>query len=218
MRNWKYRREIPWATFCWKHQNLFFSRYISKTKEWSQVVHNQVFCNCSSALRWVKPRTWADEWSRKQETCAKMAGAHPRPQFSVEERMFMVRICVLVRGCASSTLLTIPILAWVRAVLGRALLPTFLFKLKPYWTYLIVIVHHCLSAKCPLIPKLHLNLLIVPRTLPVSVYFKTTNTRSFTENCGLGCAPAIVMIFVQFFCFLLHSSVPVLGFTYIIKH
>ena len=39
----------------------------------------------------------------------------------------------------------------------------------------------------------------------------TINTSSSTENCGLGCAPAI---FAQFFCFLLHSSVPVLGFTY----
>ena len=31
------------------------------------------------------------------------------------------------------------------------------------------------------------------------------------ENCDLGCAPAI---FEQFSCFLPHSSVPVLGFTY----
>ena len=35
--------------------------------------------------------------------------------------------------------------------------------------------------------------------------------RQFTENCGLGCAPAI---FVQFSCFILHSFVPVLDFTY----
>ena len=55
------------------------------------------------------------------------------------------------------------------------------------------------------------NLLIVSRTLPVSVYSKTINTCSSTKkNCGLGCAPAI---FVQFFCFLFHSSVWVLGFT-----
>ena len=43
------------------------------------------------------------------------------------------------------------------------------------------------------------------------IYFKTISLHSSTENCGLGCAPAI---FVQFFCFLLQSSVPVLGFTY----
>ena len=55
------------------------------------------------------------------------------------------------------------------------------------------------------------SLLIVSRTLPVSVYFKTINTHSSTEKCGLGCAPTI---FVQVFCFLLHSSVPVIGFTY----
>ena len=42
------------------------------------------------------------------------------------------------------------------------------------------------------------------------IYFKTISPHS-SENCGLGCAPAI---FVQFFRFLLQSSVPVLGFTY----
>ena len=41
---------------------------------------------------------------------------------------------------------------------------------------------------------------------------ETINTCSSTKNRGLGCAPAI---FVQFFCFLLHSSVPVLSFTYL---
>ena len=75
---------------------------------------------------------------------------------------------------------------------------------------LIVIVHYCFSARCPLIWKLPLKP-FVSITLPVSVYFKTINTRSFTEKCGLGCAPTI---FVQFFYFLLHSSIPVLGFTY----
>ena len=40
--------------------------------------------------------------------------------------------------------------------------------------------------------------------------FLNINTRSSAENCGLGCAPATL---VQFFCFQLHSSVPVLGFT-----
>ena len=39
----------------------------------------------------------------------------------------------------------------------------------------------------------------------------TINIRSSTEICGLGCAPAI---FAQFFCFLLHSSAQVLGFTH----
>ena len=41
--------------------------------------------------------------------------------------------------------------------------------------------------------------------------FLTINIRSSTENCGLGCAPAI---FVQFFCFLLDWYVRVLGSTY----
>ena len=40
------------------------------------------------------------------------------------------------------------------------------------------------------------------------LYFKTIYPHSSTENCCLGCAPAII-------CFLLQSSVPVLGFTYL---
>ena len=55
------------------------------------------------------------------------------------------------------------------------------------------------------------NLLIVSRILPVSVYFKTINTRPSSEKCGLESVPTI---FVQFFCFLLHSSLPLLGFIY----
>ena len=41
----------------------------------------------------MKPITGTDEWSRKQKNCTKimkMAGAHSRPQFSVDERVFMV--------------------------------------------------------------------------------------------------------------------------------
>ena len=61
------------------------------------------------------------------------------------------------------------------------------------------------------VQKVPWNLLIVSRTLPISVYFKTIYTRSSTKNCGVGCAPGIV---VQFFCFLFYLSVPVFGFTY----
>ena len=38
----------------------------------------------------MKPITGTDEWSRKQKTCTKMVGAHPRPHFSVDEWVFMV--------------------------------------------------------------------------------------------------------------------------------
>ena len=39
----------------------------------------------------VKPRTGTDEWSRKQKNCyTKMVGAHPKPHFAVDERLFMV--------------------------------------------------------------------------------------------------------------------------------
>ena len=95
----------------------------------------------------------------------------------------------------------------------RLLLPTFLFKLKPYWTYLlllsiIIYLHGVLwFGNC------FWNLLIVSRTLPVFVCFKTINTRSSTVKmkCGLGCAPTICR---AVFCVLFHLSVPVLGFTY----
>ena len=80
---------------------------------------------------------------------------------------------------------------------------------------LFVIVHYCLSAQCSLIRKLPLKnfSVIVSRTLPVSVYFKTINTRPSSEKCGLVYASTI---FVQFVCSIRpgHSSVPLLGFTY----
>ena len=49
-------------------------------------------------------------------------------------------------------LLTIPIS--VHAVLGNPLFPKFLFKLKPSWTYLFIII---LSTGCPQIQKLPLK-------------------------------------------------------------
>ena len=68
------------------------------------------------------------------------------------------------------------------------LLPVFLFKLRPYCTsldILVVIVHYCLSAWCPLIWELpplkspDCPGLIVSRTLLVSVYFKTRTRTPF---------------------------------------
>ena len=38
----------------------------------------------------MKTRVGTGEWSRKQNNCTKMVGAHPRPHFSVDERVFMV--------------------------------------------------------------------------------------------------------------------------------
>ena len=42
----------------------------------------------------MKPRTGTDEWSRKQKNCMSggchLVGAHPRPHFSVDERVFTV--------------------------------------------------------------------------------------------------------------------------------
>ena len=67
----------------------------------------------------------------------------------------------------------------------------------------------------PRIARTQANIDMVRRALeayPITkTQFLTINTRSSAENCGLGCAPAT---FVQVFCFLLHSSVPVLGSTY----
>ena len=75
---------------------------------------------------------------------------------------------------------------------------------------------------CPVCLSLNRNvgkLLDVPVLKPSDCFQKITdfcilkniNTRSSTENCGVGYAPAI---FLQFFYFLFNSSVPVLGFTY----
>ena len=36
------------------------------------------------------PNKFELEWSRKQKNCTKMAGAHPRLQFLIDERVFMV--------------------------------------------------------------------------------------------------------------------------------
>ena len=61
---------------------------------------------------------------------------------------------------------------------------------------LIVIVHYCLSAQCLLIRKLPLK--SFARTLPVSVYFKTINTCSSSEKCGMECTPTIFVKFSAF--------------------
>ena len=78
---------------------------------------------------------------------------------------------------------------------------------------LIVIMHYCLSARGLWFGNCFWNLLIVSRTLPVSVYFKTINTRSSTEKCDLGCVPTISRAVLLFSA----PSVQVLGFAYLIK-
>ena len=70
---------------------------------------------------------------------------------------------------------------------------------------LIVIVHFCLSSRCPLIRIPAFETL----TLPVSVYF-SLDTRSSTRNVVWD----VHQPFLYSSCFPLHSSVPVLSFTY----
>ena len=44
MRNWKWRSEIPWATFCWK-RNFVFTVYHLNNGMITRIAFNQVFCN-----------------------------------------------------------------------------------------------------------------------------------------------------------------------------
>ena len=91
--------------------------------------------------------------------------------------------------------LSISVLASVCTLLGRPLLPVKTLTLLGYywpsfvWFYWF---RNCLW-----------KLLIVSRILPVSLYFKIINILSFAENYSLGYTLAV---FVQFFCFLLHSN------------
>ena len=63
------------------------------------------------------------------------------------------------------------------------------------------------NSACPRTAQTQANIDMVRRALEAHSLTKTQiltiNIRSSTENCGLGCAPAI---FAQFSCFLLHSS------------
>ena len=140
--------------------------------------------------------------------CTKMASAHPRPHFSVDERVFMV----LKYTETGNVLETIR--RFQRQFPNRN-------------------VHYCRSCSnlnhtghtycnCSLLfvcmvftdsETAFETFWLFPEhyRLLYSLNFDTINTCSSSEKCGLECAPPI---FVQFFCFLLHSSVSLLGFTY----
>ena len=117
----------------------------------------------------MKPRTGTDEWNRKQKNCTKIAYAHPRPQFSVDERVVMARGYGFKvnrnRLCSGNNQ---KVAKAVSEHTGK-----FTFVDVPVQTLtildiLIVIVHYCLSAQCLLIRKLPLK--PSARTLPVFVY------------------------------------------------
>ena len=50
----------------------------------------------------VKPRTKTYKSSRKQKNCTKMAVAHPKPQFSVDELVFMVSNYIETGKCSGN--------------------------------------------------------------------------------------------------------------------
>ena len=83
MHNWKCRREIHWATFCWRRENFFSSWLIILTKEWP------LFWRSLLPQYGDSPHKSVLDWSRNQNNWTMMAGAHPRPQISVDERMFI---------------------------------------------------------------------------------------------------------------------------------
>ena len=88
-------------------------------------------------------------------------------------------------------------------------------KYKKYFQYGLSLDRNAGNSGRSRTAQTQANIDMVRRALEAHSLLKTQlltiDTHSSTENCDLGCAPAI---FVQFFCFLLHSSVPVLGFTY----
>ena len=156
------------------------------------------------------------KWNRRLEQktekkCTKMVGAHSRPHLSEDERV--------TDGCLWFWSIQKPIKFWEWWKRFQRQFPNrrtpcrqiIMDKYNRYVQYgLSLNGNVCKIVDTP-VRKLPWNLLIVSRTLPIYIYLKNINTRSSTENCGVGCAPAI---FLQFFCFLFHSCAPVLGFTY----
>ena len=64
--------KIPWATFCWKHENLFFTVYYLNKGMITHVTY-QVFCNCSCAYdKWNQKVEQTNGGSRKQKNCTKI--------------------------------------------------------------------------------------------------------------------------------------------------
>ena len=140
----------------------------------------------------MKPRTGTDDWStRKQKNCSKMAGAHPKT--TVFSR-WMWGNGFKIYTETGNVLETI-----------RRFQRQFLNRNVHYCRRSCSKLNHTGHTYC-ICPLLFVytvssdsetslwNLLIFSRTLPVSVYFKTINTRSSTEKCGLGCAPTIFVL------------------------
>ena len=108
----------------------------------------------------------------------------------------------VIRKCSSSAQ-TVS-LASVYVVISHPLLPTFLLKMKTILTYLTIYFSFNVCLHRPLIRKLSSGCFQLPEHYFFSVHFKINNTRSSTENCGLGLCTSHLRI--QFFCFLLHSE------------
>ena len=89
MHNWKRRREINRATFCWKRKNIF-SRFIILTKGCHTCYTIKYSVTVPEHFTISETKNWNRRMEQKAKNCTKMAGAHPKPQFSVDERVFMV--------------------------------------------------------------------------------------------------------------------------------
>ena len=81
MHNWKRRREIPWATFCSKRKNLFFS-FKQKDDHTCHIIKYSVtvpvlFDEWNQELE----ASGTDKWRRKHKNCTNMVGAHSRLHF-----------------------------------------------------------------------------------------------------------------------------------------
>ena len=146
----------------------------------------------------------------------KMAGAHPRPQFSVDERMFMV----LNYTETENVLETITMFQRQFPNQRTLCRQTMMDNYNKYVQYGLSLNRIVGNSGRPRIARIRTNIDMVRRALEAHLtetqflLFLTINTPVHLLKTVVWDVyqPVTFMIFVQF-CFLLYSSVPVLAFT-----
>ena len=151
------------------------------------MLHNQVFCNCSSALQ-CKPRTGTDEWRQKAEELYEDGsfGANPWLHFSVDKRVFMV----LKYTETGNVLETIRKFQRQFPNQTTPCRQTIMDNYNKYAQYGLSLNRNVGHSGFP-VRKLPLKPFDWFQNITGTVYLKTIYTRSSTENCGLGYEPAI---------------------------
>ena len=126
----------------------------------------------------MKPRTGTENGTESRRIVRRWLVHIPEHSLHIDERVFMV-----LKYTETGKVLKNNQKVLKAVSEHERQLPTFLFKL-PYWTYLLSMSIFFWFWNCLW------KLLIVSRTLAVSVYFKTINTCSSEEKCGLKCVPS----------------------------